>query len=260
MSVCVMAALGWGAIPVMTNLNITFLRPARAADLIARARIVRRGARLFYLECWLSSDGDEQPCAHITSTYRVARNGGGEGEKLPRGETAMTNENAGLGWSDLLKMGAEVRADDGPGSKDWHAAGSETQRVNALYMQALRANQGKVPGELSVVPSLIITTVGARSGEKRSVPLACQVIDGRLVIVASMGGSVRNPPWFHNLVKNPRVVVEKDGETFEATAVVTEGEDRRYLYDKVAEALPAFKEYQERTARVIPVIELKRSA
>ena len=73
MYVCVMAALGWGVIPVMANLNVTFLRPAREADLIAQVRIIRRGARLFYLECWVTSDGDEQPCAHITSTYRVSR-------------------------------------------------------------------------------------------------------------------------------------------------------------------------------------------
>ena len=71
MYVCVMAALGWNTIPVMVNLNITFLRPARAADLIAEARIVRRGSRLFYLECWLTSDGDAAPCAHVTATYRV---------------------------------------------------------------------------------------------------------------------------------------------------------------------------------------------
>lgn len=70
---CVMAAMGADVIPVMANLNITFLRPARARDLIADARIVRRGARLHYLECWLTSDGDDEPCAHITSTYRVAK-------------------------------------------------------------------------------------------------------------------------------------------------------------------------------------------
>jgi acyl-coenzyme A thioesterase PaaI-like protein len=72
MYVCVMATLGWDAIPVMANLNITFLRPAREADLVAQARIVRRGARLFYLECWLTSEGEHEPCAHITSTYRVS--------------------------------------------------------------------------------------------------------------------------------------------------------------------------------------------
>jgi acyl-coenzyme A thioesterase PaaI-like protein len=70
---CVMAALGPSVIPVMTNLNITFLRPAQATDLIAEARIVRRGGRLSYLECWLRSEGMTEPCAHVTSTYRVAR-------------------------------------------------------------------------------------------------------------------------------------------------------------------------------------------
>ena len=98
----------------------------------------------------------------------------------------------------------------------------------------------------------------AKTGEKRSVPLAYQVIDGRLVIIASMGGSHRNPPWFHNLVKNPKVMVEKDGESFMTSAVVTEGEDRNYLYQKVCEVLPAFNDYQARTSRVIPVVELKR--
>jgi acyl-coenzyme A thioesterase PaaI-like protein len=70
---CVLAAMGAEVIPVMANLNITFLRPARASGLVAEARIVRRGTRLHYLECWLTSDGDAEPCAHITSTYRVAK-------------------------------------------------------------------------------------------------------------------------------------------------------------------------------------------
>lgn len=70
---CVMAAMGTDVIPVMANLNITFLRPARESDLIAEARIVRRGGRLYYLECWLTSDGEAEPCAHITSTYRVSK-------------------------------------------------------------------------------------------------------------------------------------------------------------------------------------------
>ena len=69
---CVLAAQGPDVVPVMANLSITFLRPAKASDLIADARIVRRGGRLHYLECWLTSDGEREPCAHITSTYRVS--------------------------------------------------------------------------------------------------------------------------------------------------------------------------------------------
>lgn len=172
----------------------------------------------------------------------------------------MADNNVQLGWADLLKMGDEVKADHGPGSKHWQADGSETQRVNELFMRALRENNGRVPGELEAIPGLIITTIGAKSGEKRAVPLAYQIIDGRLVIVASMAGANRNPPWFHNLVKNPEVLVEMNGESFKANAVVTTGEDRTYLYNKVAEVLPAFKDYATRTSRVIPVVELKRIA
>ena len=170
----------------------------------------------------------------------------------------MTIEKTELKWADLLKMSDEVKSTDGPGTKNWAADGSETKRVNDLFMRALRENNGKVPGELEALPGLIITTTGAKSGEKRAVPLAYQTIDGRLVIIASMAGADRNPPWFYSLVKNPEVQVEMNGESFKATAMVAQGADRTHLYQKVAEALPAFKEYQTRTTRVIPVIELKR--
>ncbi|MCG8490416.1 MAG: PaaI family thioesterase [Sneathiellales bacterium] len=70
---CVLSVMGLSVIPVMVNLNVTFLRPMRDADMIATAQIKRRGKRLNYLECWLHSDGDAEPCAHVTSTYRVAK-------------------------------------------------------------------------------------------------------------------------------------------------------------------------------------------
>jgi uncharacterized protein (TIGR00369 family) len=73
MAACVGAAFGGGVIAVMVNFNVTFLSPARAADVIADARLVRRGGRLCYLECSLNSEGETRPCAHVTSTYRVSR-------------------------------------------------------------------------------------------------------------------------------------------------------------------------------------------
>jgi hypothetical protein len=76
----------------------------------------------------------------------------------------MANQKIELSWTDLLKMGDEVKAEDGPGSKHWDPNGSETQRVNELFMRALRENQGKVPGELEAIPGLIITTIGAKTG------------------------------------------------------------------------------------------------
>ncbi|MEQ8230632.1 MAG: nitroreductase family deazaflavin-dependent oxidoreductase [Gammaproteobacteria bacterium] len=162
-----------------------------------------------------------------------------------------------IGWADLQRATAELIGEHGPGSAGWNGEESITRGVNERFMQALREHGGKVPGELQAIPCLILTTIGARTGQPRPVPLAYHEVDGRLLIIASMGGARSNPPWYHNLVANPRVIVEKDGRTFEATAVVTDGADRDALFAQVCAALPAFAEYQARTARTIPVIELK---
>jgi deazaflavin-dependent oxidoreductase (nitroreductase family) len=163
-----------------------------------------------------------------------------------------------LGWEDLKKMVAEVGSDQGPGSKEWKAAGSETQRVNDRFMQVLRENNGKLTNELARLQALIITTTGVKTGQPRTVPLGYQIVDGRLFIVASMAGAKRNPPWFYNLVKHPEVIVEKDGERFVATAVVMEGDERDAVFQKICEGEPTFGQYQARTDRVIPVVELQR--
>lgn len=170
----------------------------------------------------------------------------------------MAEGTAQLGWEDLKKMVAEVGSDQGPGSKQWQAAGSETQRVNDRFMQVLRENNGKLTGELARLQALIITTTGVKTGQPRTVPLGYQIVDGRLFIVASMAGAKRNPPWFYNLVKNPEVIVEKDGERFVATAVVMAGDERDVVFQKICEGEPTFGQYQVRTDRVIPVIELRR--
>jgi deazaflavin-dependent oxidoreductase (nitroreductase family) len=171
----------------------------------------------------------------------------------------MAGQDNELSWAELNKLTAEVLSDNGPGSPGWKPEGSETNRINDRFMAALRENNGKVlPGELADLPGLIITTTGAKSGNKRALPLAYHEVDGRLPIIASMGGAKRNPPWFHNLVKNPEVLVEKDGESFLANAVVTTGDDRDKLFQQICAVLPPFAEYQERTTRVIPVVELQR--
>jgi deazaflavin-dependent oxidoreductase (nitroreductase family) len=177
---------------------------------------------------------------------------------MNRGNTAVTNATNELDWSDLLTLAAEVSADDGPGSKTWKSDGAKTTEINARVMHVLRENGGKIPGPLSAIPCLILTTVGAKTGTARSVPLFCLTIDGRLTIIGSMGGAHRNPPWLYNLKKTPEVLVEKDGETFRAIAVVTEGEERAHFFRTFCETYPIFGEYQAGTSRIIPIIELKR--
>lgn len=162
-----------------------------------------------------------------------------------------------LNWAQLNELTNEVRGSSGPGTSGWKAEGSHTRAFNDAFIAEFRRNGGKMPGELGEVDLLLLTATGAKSGEPRTVPLGYHRIDGRLCIVASMGGADKNPPWFHNVVANPEVTVELGTEVFRATAVVTEGEDRDHLYDDVIARMAVFGEYQERTERTIPVIELK---
>jgi deazaflavin-dependent oxidoreductase (nitroreductase family) len=81
---------------------------------------------------------------------------------------------------------------------------------------------------------------------------------GRLFVFASKAGSDANPDWYYNLVAKPEVTVELNDETFAATAIVLHGEERDSTYRVQAERLPQFAEYQEKTVRVIPVVELHR--
>ncbi|HEY1507706.1 MAG TPA: nitroreductase family deazaflavin-dependent oxidoreductase [Solirubrobacteraceae bacterium] len=163
-----------------------------------------------------------------------------------------------LNWNQLDVLTEEVRSGSGPGTPAWDAAQSHTRRFNATFIEEFRRTGGKVPGELGEVDILLLTALGAKSGEPRTVPVGFHKIDGRMIILASMGGAEKNPPWYYNVVANPEVTVELGTDTFTATATVTEGDDRERLFATVCERMAVFAEYQERTPRLIPVIELQR--
>jgi deazaflavin-dependent oxidoreductase (nitroreductase family) len=165
-----------------------------------------------------------------------------------------------LNWNQLDVLTDEVRSGAGPGTAEWDAARSHTRRFNETFIEEFRRTGGKVPGELGQVDILLLTARGAKSGEPRTVPVGFHRIDGRLIILASMGGADKNPPWYYNVVANPEVTVELGSDEFRATATVTEGDDRDKLFATVCERMAVFAEYQERTARLIPVIELEQLA
>jgi deazaflavin-dependent oxidoreductase (nitroreductase family) len=131
---------------------------------------------------------------------------------------------------------------------------------NTAIIDEFRANAGKVSGGFAGAPMILVTHTGAKSGTERTTPLVYSRDGDRLVIIASMGGAPTNPQWFHNIKANPRVRVEVGDESFVADAeVLTEGPERQRLFDQQAALMPNFKEYQERTERVIPVVVLTRA-
>lgn len=128
---------------------------------------------------------------------------------------------------------------------------------NKPVIEEFRANGGRVKGW---GPLILLTTIGARTGQPRIAPLM-QVTDGdRLLAVASKGGAPKHPEWYLNLLAHPEVTVEIGDEKFTTTARVLTGDEREQAFKRAVEVFPPYGRYQEKTAREIPVIALERPA
>jgi deazaflavin-dependent oxidoreductase (nitroreductase family) len=135
---------------------------------------------------------------------------------------------------------------------------SDLNAWNAKVIDEFRASGGYLSGDFEGAPLVLLHTLGAKTGAQRVNPVMYLEDAGRLFVFASKAGSDANPDWYHNLLANPEVTIELDDDTFAATAVVLHGEERDRVYKIQAERMPQFGEYQEKTTRVIPVVELHR--
>jgi deazaflavin-dependent oxidoreductase (nitroreductase family) len=133
---------------------------------------------------------------------------------------------------------------------------SDLNEFNRRIIGEFRTHGGKVGGPFAGVPVLLLSTVGARSGQARTTPVVYQQDGERLIIFASKAGAPEHPAWYHNLLANPIATVEVGTETMPVRAVEISGEERDELFARQAEMYPQFNEYAERTTRVIPVIAL----
>ena len=130
---------------------------------------------------------------------------------------------------------------------------------NKNVIEEFRANEGVCGGPFEGMPMILVTMTGAKSGRELTSPLVHSMNGDDAIIIASKGGAPDHPNWYHNLVANPDVTVEIGTEKFEATAVLTEGEERAQLYAEQAAQMPQFAEYEKNAApRVIPVFRIVR--
>ncbi len=136
---------------------------------------------------------------------------------------------------------------------------SDMNDWNAKVIEEFRANAGQLGGQFDGAPVVLLHTTGARSGIERVNPMMYLEESGRIFVFASKAGADTNPDWYRNLVAHPSVTVEMGAEIFTATAVPVSGEERDRIYARQASINPGFADYQAKTTRVIPVVELIRS-
>ena len=135
-------------------------------------------------------------------------------------------------------------------------------KMNAGVIREFRENGGNCSGWLKGAPMILVTMTGAKTGRELCSPLVYSTDGDDIVVIASKGGAPENPQWFHNLVANPTVTVEVGTDTWQATAELTEGDERKRLFDAQAALMPQFAEYEKSATehgREIPVFRLVRS-
>ncbi|AKS31508.1 nitroreductase/quinone reductase family protein [Mycolicibacterium goodii] len=129
---------------------------------------------------------------------------------------------------------------------------------NTVVIEEFRATGGKVGGPFADSAVLLLTTTGARSGQRRQTPLEYFTVDDRILIAGTRGGAPQNPAWVHNLRAHPAVHVEIGTDAYGAVAQEITGAERDDLFTRIVQLCPRIDSYPK-PARIIPVFELRRA-
>jgi deazaflavin-dependent oxidoreductase (nitroreductase family) len=130
--------------------------------------------------------------------------------------------------------------------------------INKIMMPLMTRVHRRSGDRFAGMDLLYLTTVGARSGEQRTNPVA-RFDDGQggWVVVASAGGTAHHPGWYHNIVAHPdQVWAEVRGTKRQVTVEQLEGEVRDRVWALVTQHAPRFESYLAKTDRQLPVLRL----
>ena len=125
--------------------------------------------------------------------------------------------------------------------------------IDDFHQHAGQITQGRLAG----ANLLLMTSIGASSGEPRTAPLGYTRDGDRYVVVGSNSGQPQQPGWLANIQANPLVRVEVGVETFQGRATITTGAERQRLWAAHVAAIPHFATYEKTTERELPVVAIE---
>jgi deazaflavin-dependent oxidoreductase (nitroreductase family) len=115
---------------------------------------------------------------------------------------------------------------------------------------------GSDAADMKGKPIILLTTVGAKTGKLRKTPLMRVEHNGEYAVVASLGGAPKNPVWYYNIAKNPRVELQDGSVTKDYDAREVFGDEKAAWWERAVAAWPDYADYQQKTDRQIPVFVL----
>jgi deazaflavin-dependent oxidoreductase (nitroreductase family) len=129
--------------------------------------------------------------------------------------------------------------------------------ITRVHRTLFEATGGKVGGNLGGRPMLLLTTTGRKSGKPRVTPLQYMRDGDDMVVVASNGGNVRHPAWWHNIHANPEATAQTGKGTVRVLGEKANADERARLWPLLVESYPGYQDYEDETEREIPVVVLK---
>jgi deazaflavin-dependent oxidoreductase (nitroreductase family) len=139
--------------------------------------------------------------------------------------------------------------------------GMKSNAMTRFVMKTMTSWHRRSGDKFQGMDLLYLTTVGAKSGEKRQSTVT-RFADGddAWLVVASAGGSAHHPAWYHNIAAHPdQVWAEFGGHEVKVSPHQLDGEERAQAWERITKAQPRYSGYQSKTDRAIPVIRLTRA-
>ncbi|MFF4017823.1 nitroreductase family deazaflavin-dependent oxidoreductase [Streptomyces sp. NPDC001843] len=130
--------------------------------------------------------------------------------------------------------------------------------IPALDRAVHRLTRGRVLLSAQMLPGVVLTSTGARSGLPRRTPLACMPQENGWLLVGSNFGRTAHPAWTANLLAHPDASISWKGEDIPVTARLLAGEERAAAWQALLEFWPPYATYQARVTREIRVFRLSR--
>jgi deazaflavin-dependent oxidoreductase (nitroreductase family) len=122
-----------------------------------------------------------------------------------------------------------------------------------------RLSRGRFMVSRGMLPMVMLTATGAKSGLPRTTPLATFPLDGDLIVVGSNFGQATHPSWSANLIAHPDARVSFEGDDFAVTAHLLDHDEKAEVWPRLTSIWPLFDSYADRSGRDLRVFRLVRT-
>ena len=123
--------------------------------------------------------------------------------------------------------------------------------------ETYESSSGDRAADLKGRPIIVLTSVGAKTGQLRKTALMRVEHDGVYAVVASLGGAPKHPVWYYNLKQNAHVELQDGATKRDYVAREVTGDEKTIWWDRAVATWPDYAKYQTKTTRQIPVFVLE---